>query len=161
MNLISRTHHSCERREYAFMVSPTMNLISRTHHSCERREYAFMILREYTIISHRNIWLNLNNTYILKFSPNIIYSKWIVSDAISLLWARLGRRTQNLWAWFCNTCNYQGQSESWYIYIYIYIFLSFFLSFSFFKERKKKLVHNVNCCVETDLMVWLWHNTDP
>ena len=28
-----------------------MNLISETHHSCERREYAFMILREYTIIS--------------------------------------------------------------------------------------------------------------
>ena len=28
-----------------------MNLISGTHHSCERREHAFMILREYTIIS--------------------------------------------------------------------------------------------------------------
>ena len=33
------------------MVSPTMNLISRTHHSYERREYAFMIFRKYTIIS--------------------------------------------------------------------------------------------------------------
>ena len=29
-----------------------MNLISGTHHLCERREYAFMILREYTIIFH-------------------------------------------------------------------------------------------------------------
>ena len=28
----------------------TMNLISVTHHSCKRREYAFMILWEYTII---------------------------------------------------------------------------------------------------------------
>ena len=28
-----------------------MNLISGTHHLCERREYAFIILREYTIIS--------------------------------------------------------------------------------------------------------------
>ena len=28
-----------------------MNLISKTHHSCERRKYAFMVLREYTIIS--------------------------------------------------------------------------------------------------------------
>ena len=28
-----------------------MNLISETHHSCERREYIFMVLREYTIIS--------------------------------------------------------------------------------------------------------------
>ena len=28
-----------------------MNLISETHHSCERREYAFMILHEYIIIS--------------------------------------------------------------------------------------------------------------
>ena len=27
-----------------------MNLISVTHHSCKRREYAFMILWEYTII---------------------------------------------------------------------------------------------------------------
>ena len=27
-----------------------MNLISGTHHSYERREYAFIILREYTII---------------------------------------------------------------------------------------------------------------
>ena len=27
-----------------------MNLISRTHHSCERREYAFMVLWKYTII---------------------------------------------------------------------------------------------------------------
>ena len=33
------------------MVGLTINLISRTHHLCERREYAFMILREYTIIS--------------------------------------------------------------------------------------------------------------
>ena len=33
------------------MVGPTINLISKTHHSCERRKYAFMILREYTIIS--------------------------------------------------------------------------------------------------------------
>ena len=29
-----------------------MNLISETHHSCERREYVFMVLREYTIIFH-------------------------------------------------------------------------------------------------------------
>ena len=28
-----------------------MNLISGTHHSYERREYAFIILREYIIIS--------------------------------------------------------------------------------------------------------------
>ena len=30
-----------------------MNLISGTHHSCERREYAFMVLREYTLISRQ------------------------------------------------------------------------------------------------------------
>ena len=28
-----------------------MNLISGTHNSCERMEYAFMVLQEYTIIS--------------------------------------------------------------------------------------------------------------
>ena len=33
------------------MMGPTMNLISGTHHSCERREYAFIVFREYTIIS--------------------------------------------------------------------------------------------------------------
>ena len=33
------------------MVSLTMNLISGTHHSCEKREYVFMVLQEYTIIS--------------------------------------------------------------------------------------------------------------
>ena len=32
------------------MVGPTMNLISRTHHSCKRREYTFIVFREYTII---------------------------------------------------------------------------------------------------------------
>ena len=31
------------------MVGPTMNLISGTHHSCERREYTFIILREWLI----------------------------------------------------------------------------------------------------------------
>ena len=32
------------------MVGPTMNLISEIHHSCERREHAFMVFQEYTII---------------------------------------------------------------------------------------------------------------
>ena len=35
------------------MVDPIINLISKTHHSCERREHAFIVLREYTIISRR------------------------------------------------------------------------------------------------------------
>ena len=34
-----------------WMVGPTMNLISGVHHSCERREHAFIVLWEYTIIS--------------------------------------------------------------------------------------------------------------
>ena len=33
------------------MVCPTINLISGTHHSYERREYAFIVLQEYAIIS--------------------------------------------------------------------------------------------------------------
>ena len=32
-------------------MGPTINLISRTHHSYERRKYAFMVFRKYTIIS--------------------------------------------------------------------------------------------------------------
>ena len=43
-------YHKCVLPPLTFMVGPTMNLISRTHHSCERREYAFMVLREYLII---------------------------------------------------------------------------------------------------------------
>ena len=35
------------------MMGPTMNLISGTHHLCERNKYAFMVLQEYTIISLR------------------------------------------------------------------------------------------------------------
>jgi hypothetical protein len=30
-----------------------MYLINRTHHSCERREYAFNILPKYSIITHQ------------------------------------------------------------------------------------------------------------
>ena len=55
------------------MVGPTMNLISRTHHSCEREEHAFMVLREYTIISphiNRIIWLRWGNIYIYIYIYN-------------------------------------------------------------------------------------------
>ena len=56
-----------------------MNLISETHHSCEKREHAFMVLREYTIIfpqldidtsgfSHKNIVRNEHNNNPLKTS---------------------------------------------------------------------------------------------
>jgi hypothetical protein len=31
-------------------VGPTMNLISRTYHFCERREYKFNVLLKYDII---------------------------------------------------------------------------------------------------------------
>jgi hypothetical protein len=30
---------------------PIMNLISRTHHSCERQEYVFIVLQDYKIIT--------------------------------------------------------------------------------------------------------------
>jgi hypothetical protein len=33
------------------IVDPIMNLISRTHDFCERREYAFNVLSEYSIIT--------------------------------------------------------------------------------------------------------------
>ena len=32
-----------------------MNLISGTHHSCERKEYGFIVLREYTIIFQKKV----------------------------------------------------------------------------------------------------------
>ena len=37
------------------MVDPTMYLISRTHHLCESRKYAFNVLSEYSIITHE-LW---------------------------------------------------------------------------------------------------------
>ena len=43
-----------------------MNLISRTHYSCEMREYAFMVLREYTIISPFTI-VQFSNLFIYLF----------------------------------------------------------------------------------------------
>ena len=42
-------YHKCVVPHLTWIVSPTMNLISGTHHLCEKREYAFMILQEYLI----------------------------------------------------------------------------------------------------------------
>ena len=56
------------------MVGPIMNLISGTHHQCERKEYAFMILREYTIIFPiRLILQNQNNTVLWLLNEKGIY----------------------------------------------------------------------------------------
>ena len=34
------------------IVGLIMNLISKTHHLCKRREYTFMVFRKYIIIFH-------------------------------------------------------------------------------------------------------------
>ena len=50
-----------------------MNLISETHHSCERREYTFMILQEYLIIFHFSLpKMNLtsSSTFLLVHDPD-------------------------------------------------------------------------------------------
>ena len=44
-------YHKCVVPHFTWMVGPTMNLISGTHHSCEMREYVFIVLQEYIIIS--------------------------------------------------------------------------------------------------------------
>ena len=49
--LVFLEYHKCILSHLTWMVGPTMNLISWKHHSCERREYVFMVFREYTIIS--------------------------------------------------------------------------------------------------------------
>ena len=49
--LVLLEYHKCVFLPLTWKIVPTMNLISGTYHSCERREYAFMILREYIIIS--------------------------------------------------------------------------------------------------------------
>ena len=49
-----------------------MNLISETHHSCEMREYTFMVFRKYTIISHK-IVVDISFLIFYKiFTKNII-----------------------------------------------------------------------------------------
>ena len=54
-----------------------MNLISRTHHSCERKEYAFIILREYTIISRFDRYcVEENLTFIVQVLANQIREKF-------------------------------------------------------------------------------------
>jgi len=52
------------------MMDPTMNLISRTHHLCEKREYAFMVLREYTIIFRSNLIDHNENINFVLCNPN-------------------------------------------------------------------------------------------
>ena len=85
------------------MMGPIINLISGTHHLCERREYAFMVLREYTIIFRYyevviwNIRLRASvgtfndyyyfffygvsslSCFILKFSVCVFFSYYILS----------------------------------------------------------------------------------
>ena len=49
-----------------------MNLISETHHSCEMKEYTFMVFLEYTIISHK-IVVDISFLIFYKiFTKNII-----------------------------------------------------------------------------------------
>ena len=55
-----------------------MNLISETHCSCERREYAFMVLREYTIISQEEKNVNKTRTSML-----FIYLFFLMCNAYS------------------------------------------------------------------------------
>ena len=47
-----------------------MNLINGTHHSCERREHAFMVLREYLIIFHRKHTIMFMIIYMLRKTLN-------------------------------------------------------------------------------------------
>ena len=67
-----------------------MNLISETHHSCERREHAFMVFREYTIISPLPYGvLKITKLVVLSFIFIIIYKDCVKTpyknDAIFFL----------------------------------------------------------------------------
>ena len=65
-----------------------MNLISRTYHSCERKEHAFIVLRKYTIISRDNDilhWGKPKSIYLfIKKQTHTWKRKW---DSVSkLIW---------------------------------------------------------------------------
>ena len=62
-------------------MSLTMNLISRTHHSCEMREYAFIVLQEYIII-----FLDWGNRKLLFLVHTVTYWAFAVSVS-SWIWA--------------------------------------------------------------------------
>ena len=65
-----------------------MNLISRTHHLCERREHVFIVFREYTIISrsiatenHQDLQTqHLTPPHTIPFSPNPLKRKVIEKE---------------------------------------------------------------------------------
>ena len=42
---------------FTWIIDPTMNLISKTYHLYEKREYAFMVLWKYIIISQGPRWV--------------------------------------------------------------------------------------------------------
>ena len=42
------------------MVGSTINLINKTHQSCEKEKYTFIIFREYTIILKHQRWSGLD-----------------------------------------------------------------------------------------------------
>ena len=51
--LLSREYIKCVHLPLIEVVGPIMNLISRIHNFCGRREYAFNVLPEYLIIIRR------------------------------------------------------------------------------------------------------------
>ena len=67
----------------------TMNLISGTHHLCERRKYVFMVLRKYTIIFH----INLYKCGVTICSPNLEVLGYKPNEPNTINLYRVGERT--------------------------------------------------------------------
>ena len=55
-----------------------MNLISETHHSCERKEYAFIVLQKYTIIfPHNNSYIKVSWYTWYYFYCYVVWDWWV------------------------------------------------------------------------------------
>ena len=89
----SQKTNNCVLPSLTLMVSPTMNLISETHHSCEKREYTFIVLRSTEIwitITSKNDWCSQRSGHISFWGLKIFISSVFLYNLFLLwLWTHL------------------------------------------------------------------------
>ena len=90
-----RVGNYCVLSPLTWMVGLVNKIYGGTYHSCERREYAFMVLREYLIIFPLGHWLRIQlkkvfmgkekkkflTTFFISYKSDIkTFLKWIVNE---------------------------------------------------------------------------------
>ena len=89
----SQKTNNCVLPSLTFMMSPTINLISETHHSCEKREYTFIVLRKYWNLNNNHLtkWLMFAKEWPYKFlrSQNFHLISFLYNLFLLWLWTHL------------------------------------------------------------------------